>query len=70
MKHGLWEEGKRIEWFDEEAVDKIKKGELDYKVYYKNSISATAVKITSPFKEPSDFESKLDAMKKIMKYQE
>jgi hypothetical protein len=30
MKYGLWEDGKRIEWFDLAAAEKIMKDELDF----------------------------------------
>ena len=30
-KYGLWEDGKRIEWFDQEQAMEIMKGKLDYK---------------------------------------
>lgn len=36
---GLWEDGKRIEWFNPDTVEKINKNEFDYSVYYKKSSS-------------------------------
>lgn len=30
LKYGLWEDGKRIEWFNEEQCQSITKGLLDY----------------------------------------
>jgi hypothetical protein len=29
-KAGLWEDGKRIEWFDNETVEAILSGQLDF----------------------------------------
>ncbi len=31
LKFGLWEDGKRIEWFDRETVDNIRNGRVDFK---------------------------------------
>jgi hypothetical protein len=30
VKYGLWEDGKRIEWFSEEEIAKINQRRLDY----------------------------------------
>lgn len=30
LKYGLWEDGKRIEWFDNEIVDNIVSGKADF----------------------------------------
>ncbi len=38
-RYGLWEDGKRIEWFDQEKVDLIMNQELDYLDLLKEDIS-------------------------------
>ena len=35
VKHGLWESGIGIKWFSEEEVEQIKKGDLDYKSFFR-----------------------------------
>ncbi len=35
VKYGLWEDGKRIEWFDDKNVTLINSKELDYTSYFK-----------------------------------
>ncbi len=35
LKYGLWEDGKRIEWFDENEVFMINSNKLDYTSYFK-----------------------------------
>lgn len=35
-KFGLWEEGKRIEWFSQETQDKINSFQVDYTGFFKN----------------------------------
>ena len=40
IKHGLWEDGKRVEWFNSESQSKINKFDVDYTQYYKNKESA------------------------------
>ena len=33
-KYGLWEDGKRIEWFDDKTAADIEKGKVDYTQYF------------------------------------
>jgi len=40
-KHGLWEEGKRIEWFDPLQKEQIEKGTLDYKNLFSHQYNET-----------------------------
>ena len=35
IKHGLWEEGKRIEWFEKEAFDAINNGQKDFRNFFR-----------------------------------
>ena len=35
-KHGLWELGKRVKWFDEAALELVEQGQFDHLQYFKN----------------------------------
>jgi hypothetical protein len=35
IKHGLWEEGKRIEWFEKQAFDEINNGQKDFRSFFR-----------------------------------
>ena len=35
MKYGLWEEGKRIQWFEGTQIDEIVQGRFNYHDYFK-----------------------------------
>ena len=39
IKHGLWEDGKRIEWFSPESQQKVNTFDIDYTQFYKNQDS-------------------------------
>ena len=39
-KYGLWEDGKRTEWFDDEMAERIKAHTQDYRVYFRKEDSA------------------------------
>jgi hypothetical protein len=43
MKYGLWEDGKRIEWFEESSAHEIMKGNEDYKKFFKREDSENYV---------------------------
>lgn len=58
IKFGLWEGGKRINWFDEQQIKEIELGQLDYHQYFKSpesSIGLTDIK----FDQPRDFDTEL-----------
>ena len=33
---GLWAHGKRLNWFDDEKIESIKKGEFNFNEFFKN----------------------------------
>jgi hypothetical protein len=43
VKFGLWEDGKRIEWFTEEQVDQINNNKMDYGTFFSLSNSDNMV---------------------------
>lgn len=64
MKYGLWEDGKRIEWFDEDQVSQITRKQLDYTQFFNQSDSAEMVEPNAIFAKPNTFEDKLNDIKK------
>ena len=54
-KYGLWENGKRIKWFTEEEINKIKEQTLDYVDFFELTKSRTEVPRGS-FEPPESFE--------------
>ena len=59
MKYGLWEEGKRTEWFDEDQIKQIMQGKLDYKVFFKRTESGFNVDSFATFDIPSGFNERV-----------
>ena len=57
IKYGLWEEGKRLEWFKEETQKKINSNEFNYASYFKNANSNILPNQT--FLEPQYFSKQL-----------
>ena len=54
-KFGLWEDGKRIEWFSQESQAKVNSGEVDYTEYFKNQESASSLPEGCQFNPPEKF---------------
>ena len=59
MKYGLWEDGKRIEWFDEQMAQSIMKGKESYKKFFKREESFNFVNEAQTFNKPHYFDNKL-----------
>ncbi len=56
----MWEDGKRVEWFDETQIKQIEKGSLDYKTFFRKTESWEYVVSEKPvFGEPIDFKLRL-----------
>lgn len=62
-KCGLWEDGKRIEWFPENEVELVNNGKLDYSHYFKQSGSEEVVDRDAVFKIPATFNTKLESVR-------
>ena len=62
IKYGLWENGKRVKWFDEPAVVLINQGRFDVSGSFSDERSAAALKPNCTFKKPNDYD---DAMLKV-----
>jgi len=39
-RYGLWEDGKRVEWFDDEKIHNINNHDEDYKIYFRKEDSS------------------------------
>ena len=66
VKYGLWEDGKRIEWFNEPDVNAINQRTLDYTQFFNQADSAEMVAPDATFRRPSGFDNKLsDINRKI-----
>jgi hypothetical protein len=64
-KYGLWEDGKRIQWFNEMAqVEAIAAGTFDYSQYFFNADSETMIERDASFSRPPYFDQKLSELKK------
>ena len=61
-KYGLWENGKRVTWFDEPTVVLINQGRYDVTSHFKDEKSASALKPNASFKKPNYYD---DAMLRV-----
>ena len=64
VKYGLWEDGKRIEWFNEGEVTAINSHRLDYTSYFHQTDSHEMVDRGASFSKPNGFEDKLSEIKR------
>lgn len=55
-KYGLWEEGKRIHWFDEDQVTQINNRSLNYNTFFKNPRSKEGLNPKVFFEKPVNFD--------------
>ena len=59
MKFGLWEDGKRIEWFNETQVQAINNLQLNYTTFFHQTESEKMVEPDATFRKPKLFDEKL-----------
>ena len=64
LKYGLWEDGKRIEWFSEQEVKQINQHKMDYMSYFNQVESHEMVVKNATFSRPYNFDDKLDEIKR------
>lgn len=64
MKFGLWEDGKRIEWFNEAQVNQINYHGFDYTQYFKQTDSDRMVEDNAILARPDDFDDRIADMKR------
>jgi len=63
MKYGLWEDGKRIEWFDKETAQSIKDHKYDFTGHFKRQESAYYLEDQGSFNRPYNFDIRLKNVK-------
>lgn len=60
LKCGLWEHGKRVKWFDEEAVSLINKHRFDVRSHFADPPKSGALfPSEATFQKPSDFDAQI-----------
>ena len=62
-KCGIWEDGKRIHWFDEEQATAIKKGG-DYSSHFNNAESAACCRKDATFGIPFGLADRMNEVKR------
>ncbi|CDW81907.1 UNKNOWN [Stylonychia lemnae] len=66
-KYGLWEDGKRIEWFDENQAMLIIKNQLDFTQKFHKQESKQYIDMKQKFTQPPGFLQRLAEIKKQFK---
>ena len=64
VKYGLWEDGRRTEWFSEADVNLINQRRLDYSQFFHQADSAEMVMADAMFRRPNGFDDKLSDIKR------
>ena len=64
LKYGLWEDGKRIEWFNDAQIKDIKNMQLDYTQFFHQTDSERMIEQNAAFRKPGMFEDKLSEVKR------
>jgi hypothetical protein len=59
VKYGLWEDGKRIEWFNEEDVADINLRRFEYKKFFNIANSADMVMKDATLQRPLRFDDRM-----------
>lgn len=67
IKFGLWENGKRVKWFDEQTIKLINQLTYDYTTEFKEPESGNHVRPQSTFNKPKDFDMGLNTIKRVLK---
>ena len=61
-KYGLWEDGKRIEWFEQEVVRGINERVVNYTEFFAQPESAELVQRLATFSKPKGFDKQIHAV--------
>ena len=69
-KYGIWENGKRKEWFNEVHIDQINSKTLDYTSFFEQPNSASRVRPYCTFNKPIEFDSGMKVIYKKLKVQQ
>ena len=63
VKYGLWEDGKRIEWFNETQVQSINTNQLEYTSFFHQADSERMVDAGAALCKPLHFQERLSELK-------
>jgi len=66
VKYGLWENGKRLKWFDEQSIMLINQHTFDYTTLFTEQQSITLVQPKANFTVPPEFELGLATIKRVL----
>lgn len=66
IKYGLWEHGKRVKWFDEQAVILINQNRFDYSGLFTAEESAKPVKPNATFFKPQNYDDQMHQVKRVL----
>ena len=67
VKYGLWENGRRVKWFDEQAVMLINQSRFDVSVHFTDKQSSSeALRPNATFLKPSQFDDSMAQVKRIL----
>ena len=69
IKYGLWENGKRIKWFDEQAVILINQKRYDFSTEFKDQKSQAVIKPNCSFEKPNGFDDAMNNVKRLLNLQ-
>ena len=64
VKYGIWDNGKRMKWFDEETINLINQGKYDYTQHFKIPSDHPQTGIT--FKRTDEWEKEMTKIKNIL----
>jgi hypothetical protein len=63
VKYGLWEDGKRIEWFNDEDIVDINQRRFDYKRFFQLTSSSEMVAKDATLQKPLRFDERMNEIK-------
>ena len=66
VKYGIWDNGKRIKWFDEATVKEIQDGKYDYKHHFKDQEALEALLENCSFEKPDGWEENMDEVRTLL----
>jgi hypothetical protein len=63
VRNGLWENGKRLKWYDEQETQSVAQGKIEYRRDFVEPASADVFPKLVNFAKPVDFNRKLKEVK-------
>lgn len=64
-KNGVWEQGKRLQWFDQQTIDEISNHRFDYVQYFKEEKSSQVINPSATFDPPMGFLQQINQIKTV-----